>query len=67
MSPQAYKIEVRMQKAEYMLENTPMSVEQIGELLGYKEIASFSRQFKKMRGISPVAYRKRLNGKEERA
>lgn len=40
--------------------NAGLSIEQIGELLGYSETANFSHAFKRWTGNSPVQYRKSL-------
>lgn len=42
-----------------LLKNTNLSVHSIGEMLGYSDAYSFSRFFKKIKGVSPVEYKKR--------
>ena len=48
----------RMNHACVLLMETNLSVAQIAEALNYDEIKYFSRGFKKLIGISPLAYRK---------
>ena len=50
---------VREQRATYLLENTRMSVEAVAESLGFAETASFSRAFKRWKGVPPLQFRGR--------
>ncbi len=49
--------EVKMQKAQQMLEHTQQSVEHIAQQLGYAEAAAFIHAFSRWTGSSPAAYR----------
>lgn len=51
--------QVRQQRASYLLDRSNLSIEQIGEMLGFAETASFSRAFKRWLGMSPMNYRQR--------
>ncbi len=51
--------ELRMQHACNMLKTPGQSIEQIAEEAGYPSVEHFSRQFKKIYGITPAAYRGR--------
>ncbi len=51
--------ELRMQHACNMLKMTGNSVEQIAEDAGYPSVEHFTRQFKKIYGETPAAYRNR--------
>lgn len=51
--------QVRQQRASYLLDRSNLSIERIGEMLGYAETASFSRAFKRWLGMSPMNYRQR--------
>ncbi len=51
--------QVREQRATYLLDNTRMSVEAVAESLGFAETASFSRAFKRWKGLSPLRFRGR--------
>lgn len=50
---------LKVAEAKNILLNTDMSVKDIGEALGYKDMFYFSRVFKKMTGLSPRTYRNR--------
>lgn len=60
-SPNEYIIDLRLQLAKSLLENTNMSIRQISESVGYTDQYFFSRLFKKHIGVSPQAYRKTNN------
>ena len=47
-----------MDHACVLLTETNLSIAQVAEALNYEEIKYFSRGFKKVTGISPLAYRK---------
>lgn len=51
--------QVREQRACYLLDRSHLSVEAIGEMLGFAETASFSRAFKRWTGVSPIKFRQR--------
>lgn len=51
--------QVRQQRATYLLDRSNLSIESIGEMLGFAETASFSRAFKRWTGLSPMTYRQR--------
>ena len=57
-SPNEYIIDLRLQLAKSLLENTKMSIKQISEKVGYSDQYFFSRLFKNHIGISPQKYRK---------
>jgi transcriptional regulator GlxA family with amidase domain len=60
MSPIKYCRGVRIARARELLEGGDTSQKQIAESLGYKDVASFARVFRKAVGSAPGAYRKRL-------
>lgn len=57
-APMEYVIDLRLQLATSLLENTNMTIKQISERVGYSDQYFFSRLFKKHIGISPQGYRK---------
>jgi AraC-like DNA-binding protein len=56
MSPQAYLIKVRLEKAKKLLKQ-PLTIEQVAFNVGFTDALYFSRQFKKYYGLSPTRYR----------
>ena len=60
VSPHAYTIFLRMEKARDLLLNTHLSIREIGELVGCPDQNYFSRLFKKHAGTSPSEFRKNI-------
>ena len=58
MTPIEYCRAVRIARARELLEGGDASQKQIAQSLGYKDIASFARVFRKATGSAPGAYRK---------
>lgn len=56
-SPRVYLSEMVLHEAKVLLGNPKLSVQNIAAMLGYKDIAHFSRQFKRWSGVSPTRYR----------
>ena len=56
-TPQEYLIRLRMEKAEELLKTTQEPVAEIAALVGYEDPLTFSKVFKRERGISPKEYR----------
>lgn len=57
-----YLIETRINAAKkILLQNPEMEINKVGFIVGYKEVVSFSRAFKKIAGCTPTCYR--LKGK----
>ena len=48
---------VKLHRAAWLLKNTNMKIVEIAERLDYKDMGYFSRQFKKLFGITPSGYR----------
>jgi len=57
-SPHQYLIQLRMDHAMWLLENTDISIEQTALSVGYTDFSAFYRSFKKTFGISPSTVRK---------
>jgi AraC-like DNA-binding protein len=57
-SPISYFINMKMQRACYLLDSTPRSVKHVASELGYHDTYYFSRLFKKNIGMAPAIYRK---------
>ena len=60
MTPIEYCRAVRIARARELLESGNTPQKQIAESLGYKDVASFARVFRKVTGLPPGAYRKRF-------
>lgn len=52
-----YLQQIRMNEARNYLLNTNLSIQQIGNLVGYQHMSNFSAAFKKINGISPLKLR----------
>jgi AraC-like DNA-binding protein len=57
VSPKAFCIRVRIERAQELLRNSDMAVGEIAHTLGYSDIFHFSRQFKAHTGITPTRWR----------
>jgi AraC-like DNA-binding protein len=60
ISPYVYIMELRLQRAKTLLEQTDMPIEHIALLLGFNDMFHFGNFFKLKVGLSPLYYRKRL-------
>lgn len=58
MPPGEYVSSIRHREARKLLRETDLSVETVGERVGYPDIHYFSRIFRRHEGISPREYRK---------
>ncbi|MDM3871319.1 AraC family transcriptional regulator [Porticoccus sp. W117] len=58
ISPMQYVAHWRMQNAQRLLLESNHNLEQIANLVGYETVASFSKAFKRVLGISPGEYRR---------
>jgi AraC-like DNA-binding protein/quercetin dioxygenase-like cupin family protein len=58
MSLRAFMLQVRMERARLLLEETTMSVGEIAAALGYSDIFLLSRQFKQHYGYAPSQVRR---------
>ena len=52
-----YLLDKQMEKAKLLLADPSYKVYQIAELVGFQDEKYFSRQFKKMTGMTPKEYR----------
>ena len=57
LSPKQYQLQARIQKAQDLLLNTPMSVKEISLVLGFDSPYHLSRQFKHQVGLAPRHWR----------
>jgi AraC family transcriptional regulator, arabinose operon regulatory protein len=60
-SPNAALIEARLEKAKAYLTTSDLSLEQISDSVGYRNVFYFSRQFRQKTGMPPSEYRKKFH------
>lgn len=58
-SPKQYLTQLRIEKAKQIMELENISIERIGDKLGYTDTSNFIKTFKKVAGISPAEFRSR--------
>ena len=51
---------VRIEKAQYLMENTNLKVYEVAEKVGFKNPAYFSTTFKKITKLSVMEYKKSM-------
>lgn len=56
-APKDYLIDARVARARDLLSQNSLTVTRVAELLGYRDVFFFSRQFKDRTGLSPVQWR----------
>lgn len=61
MSPRRYRSLLKLKRARMLLFDNNLSIQQVGERLGYADVAHFSRQFKRWTSISPQTYRQQAS------
>ena len=59
-SPMAYLVQLRLQRATYLLREPDLPIGEIAQRVGYDDPAWFSRLFKQAHGVSPRAWRQAL-------
>ncbi|MBQ8212632.1 MAG: helix-turn-helix transcriptional regulator [Clostridia bacterium] len=57
ITPHQHLLELRIEHAGWLLENTDFSVHAVADAVGYKDLPSFWRAFRKIMGVSPSEYR----------
>ncbi|KQY84117.1 ABC fe(3+) transporter permease [Paenibacillus sp. Root52] len=57
LGPMEYVIQLRMESASRMLRHTDVSIGEIADKMGYRDMYYFSRAFKKYFGVPPQRYR----------
>ena len=59
ISPMEYVLSRRMQEAQRLLSTTSMSVGEIALITGFYDQSHFTKRFRKVTGMTPLAFRKR--------
>lgn len=59
-TPTSYLQILRIESARQHLENSRVAVEEVTRLVGYEDVSSFSRLFRKHTGLAPGSYRARF-------
>ena len=62
VSPSRYLQQARMEEAKRLLATTLKPIKEIGQTVGYTEMAAFHRAFRRETQATPAAYRKRFGG-----
>lgn len=62
MSPRKYLSDLKLQEAKVLLQQPEISLNEISNRLGYKNLSHFSRQFKRWTGLNPTEFRKSTRG-----
>ncbi|MCZ8521700.1 MULTISPECIES: AraC family transcriptional regulator [Paenibacillus] len=57
LPPVQYLQELKMKEAQHLLEHTGYALSEIAHSVGYPDLFSFSKAYKKWTGLSPKAYR----------
>ncbi len=56
LTPKQYILQMRIQKAKQLLEESPFTVAAISEKCGFSNPYHFSRAFKQRTGLTPTQY-----------
>lgn len=62
VTPLRYITQCKVQHAQTLLLRTDLSVKQVGEAVGFKDISYFIRLFRRQLGFTPQEYREKLIG-----
>lgn len=54
-----YILELRMEKAKELLKDSKLKIYEVADLVGYRYLPSFSKQFKLSFGMTPVEFKRR--------
>ncbi|XEC92698.1 helix-turn-helix domain-containing protein [Paenibacillus tarimensis] len=60
-----YLMEIRIQKSKVLLSESDAKIREVAESVGYTNVNSFVRVFKKMTGLTPGEFRERERSKSE--
>ncbi|MBS1597700.1 MAG: helix-turn-helix transcriptional regulator [Bacteroidetes bacterium] len=60
ITPHQYLMQQRLRQAELLLSDSDISITELGKKVGFKDLSSFSKLFKRYSGQSPENFRKNL-------
>lgn len=60
-TPHSYLMKIRIRNAKSLLRNNELNIEEIARLSGFLSISHFSTVFKRLEGVSPTEYRKKIS------
>jgi transcriptional regulator GlxA family with amidase domain len=60
LSPLAFIVDKRMERARDLLARSRLPIEEVAARVGYADRSTFSKRFQERAGLSPAAYRRRL-------
>ncbi len=63
-SPINYLLLCRVQESMHLLAETSLSLSQIAEMLGFSSPSYFSQSFRRIQGMSPMAYRNQIRNSD---
>ena len=66
MSPRQYRSQLKFKRARLLLLDSNLSVQRVADMLGYADVAHFSRQYKRWSGVSPLEWRQAQYGRGEK-
>ena len=58
-----YIIEMKIERAKYLMENTPLSIGVIAAKVGFANFSYFSQVFKRITKESPMEYRRHFDSR----
>jgi len=58
-TPKDYAVRLRLERAMTLLHDSSQTIGQIADVVGYRDVGFFSRQFKQKVGVSPAHFRRR--------
>ena len=62
LSPMEYVLSLRLQEAQRRLMTTDRGIGDIAVSTGFYDQSHFTKRFRKVTGMTPLAYRKRFRG-----
>ena len=54
-------MKIKIERAKYLLTENDRPVKEVAEMLGFEDAFYFSRMFKKYTGVSPQAFRNKID------